>query len=91
MNDNLYIGFMVAVFAVQLLLGWKAKRRIVKWIPALLIVALMIGCVAAYAFSGGTNWAFLILMMLLFGLLVVDGTAWAISGIWRLVARSKER
>lgn len=86
--NGYWVGAIATVLGfLQLWLCRRGKKRIVKLIPVLVILGLMIGCVTAYIISGHTNWAFLILILLLFGLLVADGVAWVVYGIWRLIVR----
>lgn len=91
MNEYLYFGAMVVVFAAQLVLCWKVKSRLLRLAPTLLIVLSMVGSGIAYALSGGTNWAFLILIALQFGVLVVDGLAWLLAVLVKWALKGREQ
>ena len=58
------IGILVFAFVVQMVLSLKAKRVVVRCIPAFMVLALMVATFLAYALSGWTNWALLILVLL---------------------------
>lgn len=89
MNDTLWIVVWLIIFAVQLLLCAKGKKLFVRLLPLALIAAAMIGCVAAYILSGYTNWAFLILLMLLGVLLTAPASAWLLWGLIKLLKKAE--
>ena len=84
MKEGLYWGIIFVVFILQMLLCLKAKRRIVRLCPLLLVLLTMAISVAAYALSDFTNWAWLIILMLQSGALVPIALAWILFGITRL-------
>lgn len=85
------IGILLLVFGTQLLLCRKAGRVLVKLIPTLLILLLQGICFCMYAAGGFTNWAWLILLLLLLGPLAADGAAWAVFGIRKAIDRRQRR
>lgn len=64
-----------------------AKKVWVRLLPILTVVALMALCVVMYAISGWTNWAYLILLGLLFGVLVFLGMEWLVFGVIHLLGK----
>ncbi len=62
MEFIIFYGVMVLVLPAQVLLTVFAKRRWLKWLPAMILGLLTVLCGIAYAMSGGTNWGFLILI-----------------------------
>ena len=61
---EIYVAILVIAFVVQMVLSLKAKRIVVRWIPALVVLALMVASFLVYALSGWTNWAWLIFVLL---------------------------
>ncbi len=90
MDEKILILAAVAVAAGQMALCLLTKRTIFKLIPTLLLVLLIGLCVAGYAISSWTNWGYLILFVLIFGLLLLDGAVWAIYGILRKCSKRKK-
>lgn len=75
------IGASFVILFVQLLLCFKARRKLVKSIPVLFILLLQVALFVWYAVSDWTNWGCLILMLLLLIPLGAVGTAWILYGI----------
>ena len=82
---EIFIGILVFAFVVQMILSLKAKRVVVRCIPAFVVLALMVASFLAYALSGWTNWAWLILMLLEVGILVPIALGAVLGGIARKV------
>ena len=89
MNDALWIAVWLVVFAAQLLLWVKGKKLFLRLLPLALIAAAMTGCVASYILSGYTNWAFLILLMLLGILLTAPAAALLFWGLIKLLKKAE--
>jgi hypothetical protein len=90
MNDPWMLAFVIALFALQLFLCAKARRVWLRLLPLLVLLALIAACVILYICSGYTNWAFLILLLLLGAMVAVDGFAWLFWGILRLLYRHEK-
>lgn len=90
MNDPWMLAFVIALFALQLCLCAKARRVWLRLLPLMVLLVLMAGCVILYICSGHTNWAFLILLLILGAMLAVDGFAWLFWGILRLLYRQEK-
>lgn len=91
MKDMWFFLFPAAVFVAQLLLCRFAKRRRIRWLPTILLLLLMLLCFGLYACSNWTNWAFLILMLLLGIALAADSIGWLIGSLWRCVEKRSEK
>ena len=59
-----YLIFLVLAFVLQLVLTKKAKRRIIKCIPAIAVCVLMSLCFLLYVTGGIMSWVWLIIMLL---------------------------
>lgn len=82
---NLLIGLLLLLLAQ---IGCLFARKVwVRLIPTAVTVALMVFCVGMYACSDWTNWAWLILLFLLFCLLMAMGLVWLVYGLIRLVPK----
>lgn len=90
MNDPWMLALVIVLFALQLFLCAKARRVWLRLLPLLVLLALMAACVILYICSGYTNWAFLILLLLLGAMVAVDGFAWLFWGILRLLYRHEK-
>ena len=75
------------MFAAQLCTCFLCKKVWLRLIPTLLSVLLIAACFVAYAFSGYTNWAFLILAVIVFFTCLACCLAWAIFAIVKLVKK----
>ena len=89
MEDIYLLVAAGALFIIQLLC-FLAKKVWVRLLPLLTVVALMVFCVVMYGLSGWTNWAYLILLALLFGLLVAMGAAWLVFGVVCAIKKSSK-
>ena len=88
MEDTyLFIG-AVLLLAVQVLCFF-AKKVWVRLLPTLIPVALMVFCAVMYAVSEYTNWAYLILLFLLFGMMLIMGLAWLVYGVIHRIKTAK--
>lgn len=63
------------------------KKVWVRLIPVFIAVALMAFCVIMYAVSSFTNWAYLILLLLVAFLLGAMGLVWLAYGIANMVRK----
>lgn len=88
MNSVWYIGILVLLFVMQFVLSFMAKRAVVKCLPAIVVLALMLVCFGAYAITSWTNWAWLILLMLVSGGLVPIALAAVLGSIACAVKKS---
>lgn len=70
-----------ALCAGQLMLCLRARCRLVRLLPCLLTLALMTACAAAYVLTD--NWAWLIVLLLLFYALAALGIGWMVFGLAR--------
>lgn len=81
--EDMYLLIGAVVLLALQVLCFFTKKVWVRLIPTLTVAALMVFCVAMYAASDFTNWAYLILLFLLFGLVLLMGLAWLVYGIIR--------
>ena len=79
--EDIYLLIGAAVLVLLQVLCFFAKKVWVRLIPTLTVAALMVLCVVMYAGSEYTNWAYLILLFLLFGLMLAMGLAWLVYGV----------
>ena len=79
--EGIYLLIGAAVLLIIQIACFFTKKIWIRILPLLLLVALMVLCLVMYWVSGWTNWGYLILLMLLFGVLVVFGIAWLIFGV----------
>ena len=79
--EDIYLLIGAAVLLVIQIACFFTKKIWIRILPLLLLVALMVLCLVMYWVSGWTNWGYLILLMLLFGVLVVFGIVWLIFGV----------
>ena len=84
----MFIGAVV-LLALQVLCFF-AKKVWGRLIPTLTVAALMVFCVVMYAASEYTNWAYLILLLLLFGLMLAMGLAWLVYGVAHGIKTAKK-
>ena len=77
----LLLGQIVCMFFSKL---W------VRLLPAMTVAALLVVCFALYALSGFTNWAYLILMMLLLGVAAIIGVIWLLYGFASWLQKAEE-
>ena len=77
-------GFLLVLAQIACLF---AKKVWVRLIPAFIAVTLMAFCVIMYVLSGFTNWAYLILLLLLAGVQCAMGMAWLVYGIIYMVRK----
>lgn len=87
MNAAWYIAILVLLFALQFVLTLLAKRAIMKCLPVIVVLVLMAACFVAYAITSWTNWAWLIILMLVSGGLVPIALAAVLAGIARAVKK----
>lgn len=89
-SEDIYLLIPIPVlFVAQLCMCLLCRKVWLRLIPTLLSVLLIAACFVAYAFSGYTNWAFLILGAILFFALLACGLAWAIYGVVCLAEKIK--
>lgn len=79
--EDIYLIAGAAVLLVIQIMCFFVKKVWVRLLPILIAVMLLVFCLAMYAVSGWTNWAYLILLMLLFGVLAVMGAMWLVFGM----------
>ena len=79
--EDIYLLIGAAVLLIIQIACFFTKKIWIRILPLLLLVALMVLCLVMYGVSGWTNWGYLILLMLLFGVLVVCGIAWLLYGV----------
>lgn len=80
MEDIYLLIGAAALFVIQIACFF-IKKIWLRLMPVLVVVACIVFCVAMYILSGCTNWAYLILLALLFFLLAAQGIAWGIFGV----------
>lgn len=88
MEDIYLLVGAAALFVIQITCFFT-KKIWIRLLPVLTVVACMVFCVAMYILSGFTNWAYLILLLLLFGLLAAQGIAWGVFGMICLIKKCK--
>ena len=82
MEQNVFFGFWIAILIAQLALCIFSKRVLIKLIPVFVCLALIGACFAVYMAT--QNWAYLILILIVFlGLLVAAGV-WVVYGVVKL-------
>ena len=82
MEQYVFLAFWVAVFIAQAALCLFSKRVIIKLIPVLALLVLMGACIIIYLAT--QNWAYLILLVIVFFGLLVAGAVWALCGVVKL-------
>lgn len=87
MEDIWMIAGALGFFAVQIVCCFT-KKTLIRLLPVMILGGLMALCAGAYAVSGGTNWAFLILLLLLLGPLAAAAAAWLLYGIIQLIKKA---
>lgn len=80
MEDIYLLIGAAALFVIQIACFF-IKKIWLRLMPVLVVVACIVFCVAMYILSGCTNWAYLILLALLFFLLAAQAIAWGIFGV----------
>ena len=86
--EDMWLYMIIPVmFAAQLGMCLLCKRVWLRLIPTLVSLLLIVACFVAYAASAFTNWAFLILGMIMFFAYLACGLAWAIFGIINLIKK----
>lgn len=89
-TEDIYLLIPIPVmFVAQLCMCLLCKRVWLRMIPTVLSTLSVAACFVAYGVSGYTNWAFLILAVLLFFALAACGVAWLIFGVIHLINNSK--
>ena len=82
MEQYVFFGFWIAILIAQLALCIFSKRVLIKLIPVFVCLALIGVCFAVYMAT--QNWAYLILILIVFlGLLVAAGV-WVVYGVVKL-------
>ena len=89
MRELWILVWSALAMAVQFFVSLKAKRRWIKALPAMVQLVLLIVCFVGYAASGYTNWAFLILGVLMLFPLLGIGAGWLFAGIFLFFSRRK--
>lgn len=87
MDREIFIMIMAVTLVLQLLLCFKAKRRIWRLLPLIAIALLMLVCIVGYALSGWTNWAYLIVLVFLSMPLGAIIFGWLICGVVKLIKK----
>ena len=85
-RDWFYVIAFV-VFLVQLVLFFWARFRWLRVLPVILLAALSGGSLALYFYSGFTNWAWLIILVLFVTNMMAVVAAWMVFGLYRLVKK----
>lgn len=86
------IGLMAAVLAVQLLLCFKGKRKVVRLIPVFVFLLLTVASlVMVYALDSWSSLGFFLLAVGMAALLGVCCLGWIIFGITALIKKRKAR
>lgn len=89
-TEDIYLLIPIPVmFVAQLCMCLLCKRMWQRMIPTVLSALSVVACFVAYGVSGYTNWAFLILAVLLFFALAACGVAWLIYGVIRILKKSQ--
>lgn len=83
MNGYLFLGLLPLAAALQLLCC-RAKRRLVRVLPIIVIAVQQLLVLIWYGISGWTNWACLIILLILMVFLLCCLAVW---GIYSLVKR----
>lgn len=75
------------LFAVQFILCCKTRKTLLRLIPAMVIAAGFVACIAVYLLSAsmGTSLIAVVDMVLLAILLAVDGLGWLVYCIARFI------
>ena len=89
MHEMWILVWAAIAMAAQFFVSLKAKRKPVKALPVLLQTAIIIACFVGYAASGYTNWAFLILGVLMLLPLLGIGAGWLFAVIFRIFSHRK--
>lgn len=89
--EEIIIAASWIVLFVQLVLCFKVRKKLVKSIPALLILLLQAALFVWYAVSDWTNWGCLILMLLLLIPMGAVGTAWILYVITKFILDVKKK
>ena len=87
--EDIYLLIGAAVLVLLQILCFFAKKLWVRLIPTLTVAALMVFCVVMYAASKYTNWAYLILLLLMFVLMFVMGLAWLVYAVAHGITKHK--
>ena len=80
----------IAIFVVQLILLFKAKKLIIKLMPTILFVIAAIVFLIGFATTGGNGWdavGWLLLMVFAIIYLGVSAFAWVVYGIVKLIKK----
>ena len=91
-TDIVGIALMVAVLAVQLLLCFKGKRKVVRLIPVFVFLFLTVASlVMVYVLESWSSLGFFLLAVGMAALLGVCCLGWIIFGITALIKKRKAR
>ena len=90
MREIWILVWSALAMAAQILVSLKVKRRWIKALPAVVQLVLLIVCFVGYAASGYTNWAFLILGVLMLLPLLGIGAGALFAGIFLHFSRRKK-
>ena len=76
---------VIAVLALQLLLCFKVKRTLIKFLPiVLLVISTIVFYVFAVSINGWDGLGYLFFAVLSFGLIFVCGIGW---GVWAMARK----
>lgn len=89
MREMWILVWAAIAMAAQFFVSLKAKRKLVKALPLLLQTLIIAACFVGYAASSYTNWAFLILGVLMLIPLLGIGAGWLFAVIFRIFSGRK--
>ena len=87
MNEYWFFGISFIVWAVQMVLCFFCKKLWLRILPMILAAVLAGGSLLFYFLSGGSNWAWLILLALFGWFLLAVAAAWMVFCLYRLVKK----
>ena len=85
MNSTVFWAIAIACGLLQLALCFFSRRKWLRILPMILLLALSGICAFLYFYSGSTNWAWLIILVWLLNMMVFVIYAWMVYGLYRLV------
>ena len=89
MEDAYWLVGGALLLAIQVVCFF-GKKVWVRLLPLMIVGVLAAVCVVLYAVSGYTNWAYLILLVMLFAVAVIIGLMWLFYGFTCLLQKAED-